>query len=213
MSDKERTRKTVFERVRSQGFTLQVASEWLGLSYRRTRRSNRWFLAEGDAGLVHGNRPRLRPIDKAPVQTRLDKTVHLLSRHKPLKVALISKGEHKARRDTQPPRPRPYPHCPLCTRRRLASRTEHGLFFGAYPRLPHLPNMKSGSICATIARYAFSGSTSSQFYIFLVSNHQNRARKARVKAGTSTHGLRCKADESVISPKAPQLSTEAFMAG
>lgn len=58
MSDKERRRKTVFEKVRSQGLTLQAASKLLGLSYRQTRRSYKRFLAEGDAGLVHRNRGR-----------------------------------------------------------------------------------------------------------------------------------------------------------
>jgi len=164
------------------------------------------------AGLVHGNRPPLRPNDKALVRTRLDKTVHLLSRHKPLKVALISKGEHKARRDAAT-EATAWATLPSRYATRARYRTEHSLFFGAYPRLPHLPSMKSGTTCGKTARDGFSANTSSYVYIFLISNHRNRARKATVKAGTSTHGLRCKADESVISPKAPQLSTEAFMAG
>lgn len=53
MSQKERVRLTVMERVKQQELTLREATEVLGLCYRQTKRVWRRFRLEGDQGLVH----------------------------------------------------------------------------------------------------------------------------------------------------------------
>ena len=53
MSQKERMRLTVLQRVTTRELTLSEASAVLGLSYRQTKRVWRRFKAEGDKGLVH----------------------------------------------------------------------------------------------------------------------------------------------------------------
>ena len=58
MSNKERERKSLFDRVFGGQLTLRAAAAQLGLSYRQTRRSYKRFVAEGDVGLVHRSRGR-----------------------------------------------------------------------------------------------------------------------------------------------------------
>ncbi len=58
MSKKERSRKSVFDRVSAGAMTRKAASRMLELSYRQTRRSYKRFVEEGDAGLVHRSRGR-----------------------------------------------------------------------------------------------------------------------------------------------------------
>lgn len=56
MSRKELKRKSVLELVANKHITLQEASQRMTLSYRQTLRVYSRFCAEGDSGLVHGNR-------------------------------------------------------------------------------------------------------------------------------------------------------------
>jgi hypothetical protein len=56
MSRKELQRKSVLELVANKHITLQEASQRMMLSYRQTLRVYSRFCAEGDSGLVHGNR-------------------------------------------------------------------------------------------------------------------------------------------------------------
>jgi transposase len=58
MSEKERRRKSVFDRVGEGQMTVREAAEVLGLSYRQCRRSYKRFRQEGDGGLVHRSRGR-----------------------------------------------------------------------------------------------------------------------------------------------------------
>jgi len=63
MSQKERVRLTVMQRVKVRELTLREASEVLGVCYRQTKRVWRRFSLEGDQGLVH--RLRGRPGKRA----------------------------------------------------------------------------------------------------------------------------------------------------
>lgn len=63
MSEKERGRKSVFDRVSAGNMKLTEASRMLSLSYRHVRRSYKRFREEGDAGLLH--RSRGRPSNRA----------------------------------------------------------------------------------------------------------------------------------------------------
>ncbi len=63
MSEKERRRKSVFDRVSDESMKLTEASRRLRLSYRHVRRSYKRFIEEGDGGLVH--RSRGRPSNRA----------------------------------------------------------------------------------------------------------------------------------------------------
>ncbi len=56
MSQKERSRLVVMERVKRNELSLAQACDVLGLSYRQTRRVWRRYRLEGDKGLVHGLR-------------------------------------------------------------------------------------------------------------------------------------------------------------
>jgi hypothetical protein len=56
MSHKERQRKSALELARSGGITLVDASRRMNLSYRQTLRVYARFVAQGDAGLLHGRR-------------------------------------------------------------------------------------------------------------------------------------------------------------
>ncbi|HIJ72781.1 MAG TPA: helix-turn-helix domain-containing protein [Candidatus Hydrogenedentes bacterium] len=58
MTDKERRRKSVSDRVLSHEVSLGAALEQLGLSYRQTCRWYKRFVTEGDKGLVHRSRGR-----------------------------------------------------------------------------------------------------------------------------------------------------------
>lgn len=58
MSFNERQRLEVMSRVRTKELTLVDASNWLGLSYRHTKRVWRRYCLEGDVGLVHKLRGR-----------------------------------------------------------------------------------------------------------------------------------------------------------
>lgn len=58
MSEKERKRKGVFERVRTGTLSVVEGAEVLGLSYRQCRRSYKRYREEGDEGLVHRGRGR-----------------------------------------------------------------------------------------------------------------------------------------------------------
>lgn len=63
MSDKERRRKSAFDRVKARELTLKAAAIVLGLSYRQCRRSYKRYAEQGDKGLVH--RSRGRPSNQA----------------------------------------------------------------------------------------------------------------------------------------------------
>ena len=56
MSQKERVRLVVMERVKRNELSVAQAGEVLGLSYRQTKRVWRRYRLEGDKGLVHGLR-------------------------------------------------------------------------------------------------------------------------------------------------------------
>ena len=58
MSSKELQRVRVMERVMGGALTLVEASEYLGLSYRHSKRLNVTYRKNGPAGLIHGNRGR-----------------------------------------------------------------------------------------------------------------------------------------------------------
>ena len=58
MSEKERDRKVVMERVLAEEMTIREASEILCLSYRHTRRVVKRYGEQGDWGLVHRSRGR-----------------------------------------------------------------------------------------------------------------------------------------------------------
>lgn len=58
MSEKERTRKGVFEVARTGAWSLVEAAEHLKISYRQCKRSYKRYLAQGDVGLVHQSRGR-----------------------------------------------------------------------------------------------------------------------------------------------------------
>lgn len=58
MSAKERSRKSVLERVVSGALSLAAAAGLLGLSYRQCKRVYARYRGEGDAGLVHRGRGR-----------------------------------------------------------------------------------------------------------------------------------------------------------
>jgi hypothetical protein len=83
MSQKELRRLSVFEQVKAGQKTLKVAADVLGLSYRQCRRSYKRFVAQGEAGLVHGNRgrPSNRRKPEQFKQQVLDRYKH---RYKPL---------------------------------------------------------------------------------------------------------------------------------
>ena len=58
MSSKELQRVRVMERVIGGALTLVEASEYLGLSYRHSKRLKDMYRKSGPVGLVHGNRGR-----------------------------------------------------------------------------------------------------------------------------------------------------------
>ena len=58
MSEKERARKVVMERVMDGEMTIKEASEVLVLSYRHTRRVVKRYSEQGDWCLVHRSRGR-----------------------------------------------------------------------------------------------------------------------------------------------------------
>ena len=66
MSEQERLRKSVFERVASGQWSLVDAAEQLGLSYRHCKRVYARLRAQGDAGLVHLGRGRPSTRRRAP---------------------------------------------------------------------------------------------------------------------------------------------------
>jgi len=63
MSEKERRRKSAFDRVKTGGLSQKAAAMVLGLSYRQCRRSYKRYRKEGDQGLMH--RSRGRPSNRA----------------------------------------------------------------------------------------------------------------------------------------------------
>lgn len=73
MSHKERQRKSALELAQSGGITLVEASRRMELSYRQTLRVYARFLAQGDAGLVHGRRGK--PSNRACPQSFRDAVV------------------------------------------------------------------------------------------------------------------------------------------
>lgn len=74
MSEKERKRSKVLERVAQGELKLIDASKLLGLSYRHTKRVNKNYKESGDYGLVHKNRGRQsnRAMDKKVEEKILD---------------------------------------------------------------------------------------------------------------------------------------------
>ena len=69
MSQKERARLAMLERVKDGLMTIKESSEVLGISYRQARRVHRRYEDEGDEGLVH--RSRGRPSNRAkPAETK-----------------------------------------------------------------------------------------------------------------------------------------------
>lgn len=70
MNGQERQRKALCEMVKQRRITLVQASEQSGLSYRQILRIYERYKAEGDAGLIHGNRGRVSSR-KNPHQERI----------------------------------------------------------------------------------------------------------------------------------------------
>jgi transposase len=58
MSQKERMRLVMMNRVEEKAMTIKEAAEVMGISYRQGRRIYRRYVSEGDEGLVHRNRGR-----------------------------------------------------------------------------------------------------------------------------------------------------------
>jgi len=58
MSQKERLRLVMMNRVEEKAMTIKEASEVMGISYRQGRRIYKRYVSEGDKGLVHRNRGR-----------------------------------------------------------------------------------------------------------------------------------------------------------
>jgi transposase len=58
MSQKERMRLVMMNRVEGKAMTIKEAAEVMGISYRQGRRVYRRYVSEGDKGLVHRNRGR-----------------------------------------------------------------------------------------------------------------------------------------------------------
>lgn len=58
MSERERLRKSIFDRVKDGTITQMAASKRLGLCYRQTKRAYQRYLKLGDKGLVHQSRGR-----------------------------------------------------------------------------------------------------------------------------------------------------------
>ena len=58
MSQKERMRLVMMNRVEGKAMTIKEAAEVMGISYRQGRRIYRRYVSEGDKGLVHRNRGR-----------------------------------------------------------------------------------------------------------------------------------------------------------
>lgn len=69
MSLKERTRMTIFSRVKDMRMSIKEASELLGISYRQALRIWHRYSEEGDEGLIH--RSRGKPSNRRkPLETR-----------------------------------------------------------------------------------------------------------------------------------------------
>ena len=58
MSQKERVRLVMMNRVEEKAMTIKEAAEVIGIGYRQGRRIYRRYVTEGDKGLVHRNRGR-----------------------------------------------------------------------------------------------------------------------------------------------------------
>ena len=58
MSQKERMRLFMMNRVEAKAMTINDAAEVMGIIYRQGRRIYRRYVCEGDEGLVHRNRGR-----------------------------------------------------------------------------------------------------------------------------------------------------------
>ena len=58
MSQKERMRLVMMNRVEEKAMTIKEVAEVMGISYRQGRRIYRRYVSEGDKGLVHRNRGR-----------------------------------------------------------------------------------------------------------------------------------------------------------
>jgi transposase len=58
MSQKERMRLVMMNRVEEKAMTIKEAAEVMGISYRQGRRIYRRYVSEGDKGLLHRNRGR-----------------------------------------------------------------------------------------------------------------------------------------------------------
>jgi len=58
MSQKERMRLVMMNRVEGKAMTIKEAAEVMGISYRQGRRIYRRYVSEGDKGLAHRNRGR-----------------------------------------------------------------------------------------------------------------------------------------------------------
>jgi transposase len=70
MNQKERNYKGLMEMVAMGKITLTLAAKHLGISYRQVKRIYCRYKANGDAGLVHGNRGRA-PNNKSPLRDKI----------------------------------------------------------------------------------------------------------------------------------------------
>lgn len=81
MSEKERLRSKVFDRVKHGQWSLMSVSKQLGTSYRQTCRSYKAFKEHGDLGLIHKNRGK--PSNRAKPGWFKHKAMMLYEKHYP----------------------------------------------------------------------------------------------------------------------------------
>ena len=75
MSEKERRRLMVFDRVKHKQLNLMECSKKLGISYRQTLRSYKRYCEQGTVGLVH--RSRGKPSNRAKPAQFKNKVIEL----------------------------------------------------------------------------------------------------------------------------------------